>query len=249
MNAPTDEHGYQQWQPPVPGPVLDPAQPQPSGFRYLWNHPVVIAGVMGLLLLMVTAISIIAIKAVGNDSGPGDNTADPRDEQTNQQANQVPPATGGATGGTPPASQPAGTPSANSAPAVNSTNAVYLNGKLKMQYYDSGIDLDTAKTSGLGTNEKYDFDVTETGLTAVNRAQAGTGAAAGAPTPAGCTAASVKWGTTAHISVLLPGATICVKTSDDRLGALTVANLDKSDDGQMRTLEVDYVIWKKQGDA
>lgn len=205
----------------------------------------VIAGVMGLLLLMVTAISIIAIKAVGNDAGTGDNSANPRDEQTNQQANPVTTGTGG---GTPPASQPAGTPPANSAPAVNSTTTVYLSGKLTLNYYDSGVDFDTAKKSSLGTNEKYDFDVEKTELTAVNRAQAGVGAAAGAPTPAGCTAASVKWGGSAHISVLAVGATICVKTSDDRLGAITVAKLDKSDDGQMRSLEVDYVVWKKQGD-
>lgn len=241
MNTPLDESNHP-WQP------VAPAGPQPGALRYLWNHPIVIAGVMGLLLLLVTAVSIIAIKAVGNDAaagGPG--TGNGPQDTGNQQPGPVASGTTGA--GSPPAGQPTGTPAAGgTAPAVNSTNVVYLSGKLTLPYYNAGVDLDTAKTSGLAEGEKYDFDVTETGLTGVNRGQAGVGAAAGAPTPAGCTAAPVTWGTSAHISVLTVGATICVRTGEDRLGALTVTKLDRSDDGQLQILEVDYVVWKKQGD-
>jgi hypothetical protein len=240
VSAPVDESGYQQWQ---PQPHI---QPQPSGFRYLWNHPVVIAGVMGLLLLMVTAISIIAIKAVGSADDTRDtgepNRVDPTQQATGQQA--APAGTG-----TPPANtQPAGTTPAGTAPAVNTTGAVFLSGKLDIRYYDSGVDFDTAKKDSLAGTEKFDLDPTETALNAVNRAQVGIGVA-GAPSPAACTAAAVRWGSSAHVSVLADGATICVKTSDDRLAAFTVAKLEKDSDGQLSGVEVEYVVWKKQGDA
>jgi hypothetical protein len=238
VNAPIDENiGYQQWQPP--------AQPQPSGFRYLWNHPVVIAGVMGLLLLMVTTISIIAIKAVGSadddrDTGQPDRV-NPTQQATTQQAN--PAATGT---GAPAVNQPTGTQPAGTAPAVNTTGAVFLSGKLDIRAYDPGVDLDTAKKDSLANTEKFDLDPTETALNAVNRAQVGVGATAASP--AGCTATSVKWGASAHVSVLADGAIICAKTSDDRLGAITVTKLDKDSDGQLSSVEVEYVVWKKQGD-
>jgi hypothetical protein len=236
VNAPTDEN-IQPWQP------APPVGREPGALRYLWNHPVVIAGVMGMLLLLVTAVSIIAIKAV-DGAGSGDDTAGPRNGQTNQPA-----APAGSGTGAPATGQQAGTPAANPGPGVTSTNVVFLSGKLAINYYDSDIDLDTAKKGGLAEGEKADFEVTDTALVAANGAQAGIGAAAGAPTPAGCTAAAVKWGNSAHISVLAVGATICAKTSDDRLGALTVTKLEKSDEGKMRLLEVDYVVWKKQGDV
>lgn len=238
MNAPVDENGYPPWQPQP--------QPQHSGLRYLWNHPVVIAGVMGMLLLLVTAISIIAIKAVGDD-GPGGNTANPGDtrndpDRADNTAGPVP--TSGLQASTPPAQSP----STGGAPPVNSTNAVFLSGKMNVAYYDAGFDFDTAKESSLGDGEKYDLDPTETALTAVNRAQVGVGAAAGAPSAAGCQAAAVRWSTSAHVSVLTQGAVVCVKTSDDRLGAFTVTKLDKNDSGQIQFVEAEYVVWKKQGD-
>jgi hypothetical protein len=247
VNAPLDENGYQQWQ-PQPQPQLQPQPPQQSGLRYLWNHPVVIAGVMGMLLLLVTAISIVAIKAVGSDPAGKDTAGDGR-EPNGQQTTGLPAAgpTNANTGT--PVNPPAQSSTGGSTPAVNTSGAVFLSGKLTLSYYDSGVDFDTAKKSSLGTGEKYDFEIDDTALTGVNRGQAGTGAAAGAPTPAGCSAASVKWAGSAHISVLADGAVVCVKTSDDRLAAFTVSKLTKSDDGQIRNLEIDYVVWKKTGDA
>jgi hypothetical protein len=214
--------------------------------RYLWNHPVVIAGVMGMLLLLVTAISIIAIKAVGDGSADRDRDTgqpgrvEPTTQSTGQQA--LPAATGAAP------NQPTGTQPGGTAPAVNTTGAVFLSGKLDIAYYDSGVDLDTAKENGLADGEKYDLDPTETALNTVNRAQVGVGAAAGAPSPAACQAAGVRWSASAHVSVLGDGAVICVKTSDDRLGALTVTKLDKTDGGQLEVVKAEYVIWKKPGD-
>jgi hypothetical protein len=222
--------------------VNAPTQSQGS-LRYLWNHPVVIAGVMGMLLLLVTAISIIAIKAVGASDDSDRDTGEPGRVDPTVASTGLPAATG--TGAAAP--QQTNQTTAGTAPAVNTTGAVFLSGKLDIRYYDSGVDLDTAKKDSLGSSEKFDLDPTETSLNAVNRAQVGIGATAASP--AGCTAAPVKWGATAHISVLADGATICVKTSDDRLAAITVTKLEKDSDGQMSGVEVEYVVWKKQGDA
>lgn len=204
--------------------------------RYLWNHPVVIAGVMGMLLLLVTAVSIIAIKAVGdtpagNGKGSG-NQGQPGGTDPTGGTNVVNP--GGAAGTTPQSSPAQGGP------------AVFLSGKLTLAYYDGGIDLDTAKKN-VGEDGKADIDVTETALTTLNGAQLAVGAAGAAPAQA-CAAASLAWGKEAHLSVLNEGAVICAKTNEGRLGALSVTTLSKSSAGQLQSVETQYVIWKKTGD-
>jgi hypothetical protein len=236
VNTPIEDNGYQ-WQPP-------PGQ-QSGALRYLWNHPVVIAGVMGMLLLLVTAVSIVAIKAVGSEgSAAGTPDDGGRQEQTGQPAGPAATPTGT---GSPPANQPVGTqagtqPVAGSVPQT--TGAVFLNGKMSIYSYDNGVDFDGATKSS--NSQNYDIEVDDTSFAAANRAKLGIGATAASPEA--CANAAVKWGDSAHLSVLANGAVICVRTSDNRLGVFTVGKLEKSSDGQLSQLDIDYVVWKKPDD-
>jgi hypothetical protein len=151
MSAPFDHQAApeQPWPPPGDWPA-DPAGPAGSagpavaapaaapragGFLTFWTNPVVIAGVMGTILLLVTALAIVAIRGVGARSGAGTG-ADP------DEARPAAVDTSAAAG--PGATTPGSTPSR--AGAASSKAPTFLNGRMQLYEHQGDVDFDAAKS-------------------------------------------------------------------------------------------------------
>jgi hypothetical protein len=252
------------WQPAAPmspapyllppqAPVAPPPAPKRSGLAGFWNHPVVIASIMGTLVLLVTALTVITVVALKKDPADDHNTS------TGNQANQ--PGTGtsptprrtSTDDGSGPGSgsgQNEATPSTD--PSAAGSGDVFLNGRLELNLYggESGdaVDLDTAKKNySFNDGVKYDLVIGSTALNMKNKAKVHKLAGTAAPTQSACTDGA-QWADSAHISTLAVDAVLCVQSSDGRVGALTITAVDKGDDGRLDSIGFDYVIWKKSGD-
>jgi len=216
--------------------------PRRTGFAAFWNHPGVIAGIMGSLVLLITALAVVAItalraKAPAANAGGGAATATGRPTGTDK---------------TTPAAD-------NSSPAGKATtsapeSSTFLNGSIGLYYYSGnpqGVDFDSAKSGQVrydfAPEEKVDVEINATSLDAKNHAGVHKWTGSGQPDQAGC-ATGAQWAPSMHVSTLAPDVVICFQTSDGRIGALTLTDVKKNDAGQLTNLGFDYVVWKKQGD-
>jgi hypothetical protein len=208
----------------------------------------VIAGVMGVILLLVTGLAIVAIRGAGGTSSaqsrtPGTGpagTADPTGPGTTRAASPGP-VTPAPSGTAPPGAAPAGT---------------FLSGRIELYGGRDALDLDTAATgyvtsgdkSVMSGDAKADLLLTPTALGTENRAAVRMWPGPGEPTAAGCASPGADWRPSAHVSVLAKNGVVCVRTSDGRLGAITLTEITKSAGGQLTGISFDYAVWKKPGD-
>lgn len=237
---------------PIGYPPPPAAPPRRSGFSAFWNHPGVIAGIMGTLVLLVTALSIVAITALRSNStsstgggNPGVTNAAGGPSQA-QQSRPTP----GATTKAPDA--------ATNSPAAKATTAgpdatTFLSGQMNLTYHSYGADAADFDSAAFGgtyafkEGQKPDVAINSTSLDAKNRAGLHKWTGAGEPDQAGC-ANGAQWAPSMHVSTLAPDTVICFQTSEGRVGAVTLTDVKKDGAGQLDSVEFTYVVWKKQGD-
>jgi hypothetical protein len=242
---------WPQGQYPPPPPQLAPPPPKkPSAMGKFWNHPVVIASIMGTLVLLVTALTVIAVVALKKDdkpdnSAPNNNAAGakttgpastPRTTATEDDDS-------GANSGSSSDPNTDASPSANTGDQGGNSD-IFLNGKFEMSTsYPNTADFDHAKTSA--DEEDNDMKVESTQLTAQNKGKLYK-LPTGAASKAACTGGA--WQDSVHLSLLVDDVVVCFQTSEGRVGALTLSEVKKNENGQLSQVKFDWVLWKKAGD-
>jgi hypothetical protein len=103
---------------------------------------------------------------------------------------------------------------------------------------------------GFGASQLPDLAAAALGLTALNGARFSAWVLpAAAPTAAGCgELPAAQWSSSVLRAALVPNAVTCVRTSDDRFGALTVQGVDAVGGGDDFAADISFTVWKKPGD-
>lgn len=209
---------------------------------------------IGLLVLIVAAVGgVLATRDTSsgvNDAGPAGQpatggapaldtpTVDAQSTTTNAQAS-----TG--TSGTPDPSASA----TNAATPQSLPTDVLRAGTVRLTVLagqpDEMFDFDS------GTKQASGADVAAgaIGLTAQGGAAFAPWSAPEAPTLAGCSAIpAAQWSDRVLLGALLPGAKVCVRTGEQRIGWFTPRSGDAAVGGQLYSTYLDFTVWRKTGD-
>ncbi|MET7399861.1 hypothetical protein ABZS66_40895 [Dactylosporangium sp. NPDC005572] len=106
------------------------------------------------------------------------------------------------------------------------------------------FDLDT----GTATPTGADVTAAAVGLNAGAGAMLGVWTAPEPPTLAGCSGTTVQWSKQVLLAALVPGARVCVQTTEGRYGWFTPRGGDVIVSGALYTTYLDFTVYKKTGD-
>ena len=219
--------------------------------------------VVGTLVAVLGVALIVSVIVLANRRSAG---ADDPDDRVSTQA----PAVAGPTGGAEASGAPAGSTGANGSagalpngsvaadPSANpaipmvpggGTTDVLRSGTVRLTVIagrpDETFDLDT------GTKEAPNTDIAAAavGLNATNGARFAPWTQPDPPSAAGCAAMpDPLWSTSVVLAAVLPGTTVCVKTSEQRPASFVTRTGDAITDGQLYTTYLEFTVWKKVGD-
>jgi hypothetical protein len=117
---------------------------------------------------------------------------------------------------------------------------------------EEAFDLDAGvkgTASAFAANQLPDLAAAAAGLTGLNGARFSAWTMVAAPSPAACAAIPVaQWSGSVLLAALVPNAVSCVRTSDDRYGALTVQAMDALGGADAFSASLAFTVWKKPGD-
>ncbi|MGH3679031.1 MAG: hypothetical protein ACRDT2_01700 [Natronosporangium sp.] len=223
------------------------------GAWYSAGRFVVTALSMAVVLICLASLSIATESSVRADlaSGPPPQEGNSDDSPTGREAGRGAPESTGSPD-SPESAEPPAPPASPPDDAPATTEEVYLSGQLTLYSYGPTLaDLDTAATAYDAADledeqQRPDLELHDLGLDSVGEARIAL--LEGSDRSAARCSAS-DWMNTAHVSNLADDLSLCVLTSDDRIGATTIIELVKASDGTVRAVELQYIVWKTVDDA
>ncbi|GGM60001.1 hypothetical protein ACFFX1_04635 [Dactylosporangium sucinum] len=102
--------------------------------------------------------------------------------------------------------------------------------------------------SGTATVTGADVTAAAVGLNAGTGAMLAVWTAPEPPTLAGCSGTTVQWSNQVLLAAMVPGARVCVQTTDGRYGWFTPRGGGVIVNGALYTTNLDFTVYKKTGD-
>lgn len=238
-----------QWQQPVsgqpfaPGPVVPPEAD--GKLKTVWTHPAVIVGTVGIIVLLIVAVTILALRpgtSPAGEDGTENDKADAGESTSEEDRDEAGTGDNGA--------------EESEAPEGDET---YFTGKLSICASCDGtnpIDFDTGKSDpggyGAYTDDPkpFDADVTENGLKMLTKEKFGEWEHTEAPTGAAdCEGvADGKRSEDVHLSRLKQLSTFCFTTAEGRSGYFVVNKVELAETGSLDDLDIQFTVWKGEDD-
>ncbi|GAA4905374.1 hypothetical protein LX16_3524 [Stackebrandtia albiflava] len=238
------------WQTPVSGGtgyIPQAAEPPPASgnrFKDLWLHPAIVTGVLGTLVILIVAVTVLAVRsfqapATVADTGDDTTTESTQEGDDTTGETEDSDATGSGNGSS---ESPA-----DDAPAQE--DPVFISGVLE-GYPDSAFDFDGGDDYISYDDDEQTFDalLTTDGLEGMNQVQFGEWVEPSAPTTVSqCEGVSTTSGTV-HLSRLEQYRIFCFTTAEGRTGYFSVDTVELEDNGTLNDLAVSYTVWKGDDD-
>lgn len=249
---PGAEYPSATWQQPVSGAPGFTAAPPPepeNKMRNVWLHPAVIVGVLGTIVILMVAVTLLALRSptqtadaaesgTGDDTQTQDSTGSEEDDGTGS---------GSGSGSDQPSDEGKSTPTGDE---------VFFSGQMEVwmsAYAENSIDFDTGSQAANGDEEDpkaSDAMVHDNGIDHMNKNTFGEWGDGDAPTTAAeCDGlADDLKSDSIHVSRLEQGAVFCFTTAEKRSGYFTVDAVELAENGSLDTLDFTFTVWKGKDD-
>jgi hypothetical protein len=248
------------------GAILGGSPELRSGFQGFWTHPATVVGAVGIMLLMVTALAMLALRRDSSAAGQtvaGEGGSAPSASATPNSSGPLLPMTpavpgsgngqaaGNSTGGNGKAPDGDGTTDGSTPTKALKPGAVFAKGTVALTTSSSqnAVDLDVAQAGGLvgtETDTKPEAVLTKKLIRAKGAASLAVWQGSSAPSRTQCLAISAGDRTdTVLAEQVSTGASLCLQTSEGRPGVLTFTSVEtKGGSGKLESIRFTYTIWE-----
>lgn len=249
--VPGAEYPASTWEQPTSGapgyvPMAAPP-PSQSRMRNVWLNPAVIVGVLGTIVILMVAVTILALRspAPPSDSAKEADGGDTQSQGADDSDEEGGTGTGSGNGSDQPSEEEESAPEGDE---------VFFSGQLEI--YAGGeysVDFDTGDSESTGYEDDpkvFDMTIDENGIGPLNKNTFGEWGDESAPTTAAeCDGlADDLKSDSIHLSRLKQFATFCFTTAEDRAGYFTVDDVQLASNGSLDTLDFTFTVWKNEDD-